>query len=78
MIGTTSPWGVSTATPTLTYFFRIRVSPFGPRELLNSGYFFSAPAAALTMNASGVSLTPSLAAASFWPLRKSSSSVMSA
>ena len=35
--GTTSPSGVSTATPMLQYFLRIRLSLSGLSEALNSG-----------------------------------------
>src|SRR5467141_1855469 len=76
--GTTSPSGVSTATPTWSYFLTIRFSPVLSSEALNSGNSFSAFTEAFTRNASMVSLKPPFSATWAFSLRKASSSVMSA
>ncbi|CSI82549.1 Uncharacterised protein [Vibrio cholerae] len=56
--GTTRPFGVSTAIPMFTYFFRIKLSPSSDREELNAGKASSAFAAAFMMNTSGVIFIP--------------------
>ncbi|OGA05657.1 MAG: hypothetical protein A3D95_09985 [Betaproteobacteria bacterium RIFCSPHIGHO2_12_FULL_69_13] len=76
--GTTSPSGVSTATPMWKYFLITRLSPDLSSEALSCGYCLSAVTHALTRNASMVSLKPRLSVSAVFALRNASSSVMSA
>ncbi len=76
--GTTSPLGVSTATPMLKYFFSISFSPLASSELLKRGKAFSEATTAQMMKASGVILMPSFSISLPICLRKASISVMSA
>ena len=76
--GTTSPFGVSTATPIWKYCLRTRLSPSADSEALNSGCCFSATTTAFSRKQSMVKRMPCFFASSVWTLRNSSSSVMSA
>ena len=76
--GTTSPSGVSTATPMLKYFLRIRFSRLRSSDALKSGNCLSAATDAFNRKAIRVSRKPCFFASSFISLRKASSSVMSA
>ena len=78
--GTTKPFGVSTATPMLIYFFRIKRCASSVIELLKRGYASNAFATAFIMNTTGVIFTPSFcfSANAFCSLRNASKSVISA
>ena len=76
--GTISPFGVSTAMPTWTYFLTMRVSPPGPSDALKAGYSASVAATAFVMKASRVMRTPRAAASALIDWRNASSSVTSA
>ncbi|MNP39054.1 hypothetical protein D3C76_1326100 [compost metagenome] len=77
--GTTRPFGVSTATPMLMYFFSVSFWPSSDSELLKRGICSRAAATAFMMNTTGVNFTSSLrlAASSFCCLRNASRSVIS-
>ena len=78
--GTTKPFGVSTATPMLMYFFKIKRCASSVIELLKRGNASNALATAFIMNTTGVIFTPSFcfSAKAFCSLRKASNSVISA
>ena len=78
--GTTKPLGVSTATPILMYFLRIKLSPSSDSDELNVGNSASTLAAAFITNTSGVILTPSFffSLKTFCSLRNTSRLVISA
>ncbi len=77
--GTTRPFGVSTATPMLMYFFSVSFWPSSDRELLKRGICSSAAATAFMMKTTGVNFTSSLrfSASAFCCLRNASRSVIS-
>ena len=78
--GTTRPFGVSTAIPTCTYFFRMMLSPSWLNDELNCGYVTNADATAFMMNTSGVIFKSDFCflSISFCSLRNASKDVMSA
>ncbi len=77
--GTTRPFGVSTATPMLMYFFSVSFWPSSDRELLKRGICSRAAATAFMMKTTGVNFTSSLrfSASAFCCLRNASRSVIS-
>ena len=76
--GTTSPLGVSTATPRWVKCLTTKRSPSPVRDALRLGKRSSALVAARSRIGRKVSFKPSAVAASCWDLRKASNSVMSA